>query len=239
MENSLEGKVAVITGASSGIGKASARAFAGLNIRMILNARRGKEIMELSEETGGIPVTGDITELDMSGKLLDTALSNFGKCDIIINNAGIIEVGEIGKIDIEKVAAMVRINVEASFRIIYTFLKYFKSVDSGYLINISSVMGTKVRPTNGAYAGTKYAVEALSESLRMELAGTNVKISCIEPGLVMTGLHKDWEVHPSVSMNIQHPLQPEDIAGQIVYLLNQPEHVRIPRLMILPSDHII
>ncbi len=239
MEISLKGKSAVITGVSSGIGRAAALRLAKEGVKLILTSRREKEVSELSRETNGIPVIGDITNSEMPAKLLESALSNYGRCDIVVNGAGNIEVGEIENINIDKVAGMVRVNVESAYRVIYTFLKHFKSVNNGYMINISSVMGTKVRATAGAYSGTKYAIEALSEALRLELAGTNVRISCIEPGLVLTELHKDWKVHPTVSMNIQHPLKPEDIAEQIVYVLKQPEYIRIPRIMILPSDHVI
>jgi NADP-dependent 3-hydroxy acid dehydrogenase YdfG len=235
----LKDKVAVITGASSGIGKAVAERFSKEGIKSIVTARRKKELDVLSKNTGAIPVTGDITEPDFPGILLDTAIKNYGRCDIIVNNAGIITRGTIETINIEKVSQMVRINVEAKFRISYTFLKYFKTRNSGHLINISSILGTKVRQTTGAYSGTKYAIEALSESLRMELAGTNVSVSCIEPGLVMTELHNEWDVHPSKMFNISKPLQPDDIAQQILFILKQPEHIRIPRLMILPGEHSI
>lgn len=107
------------------------------------------------------------------------------------------------------------------------------------MINISSVMGTKIRPTAGAYAATKFAVEALSEALRMELTGTNIRVSCIEPGLVMTELHKDWEVYPNESMGINHPLSVDDIVNSVRFILSQPDHVGIPKLMILPKDHNI
>lgn len=163
----------------------------------------------------------------------------FGRCDIVVNNAGVIEVGPIASIDTDKVCEMVRVNVEAAFRVAYTFIKHFVSTGEGHLINISSVLGTKVRPTAGAYAGTKYALEALSEALRMEVRGTRVAVTCIEPGLVMTELHRHWPVHPRESMNVPHPLRPEDVARTIAFVLSQPAHVRIPRLMILPGENAV
>lgn len=235
----LKDKVAVITGASSGIGKAVTERFSAEGIKSIITARRKNELNILSENTGAVPVEGDMTEPDLPRRLLELAIKQYGRCDIIVNNAGILTSGTIEEIDVEKVSQMVKINVEAAFRISYTFLKYFKTKNSGHLINISSILGTKARPTTGAYAGTKYAIEALSEALRMELAGTNVKVSCIEPGLVMTELHNEWEVHPSKKFNISKPLQPEDIAEQIIFILKQPDHIRIPRLMILPGEHSI
>ena len=235
----LKDKVDVITGASSGIGKAVTERFSLEGIKSIITARRKNELNMLSDNTGAVTVEGDITEPELPRRLLDLAIKQYGRCDILINNAGILTSGTIEEIDVEKVSQMVKINVEATFRISYTFLKYFKTRNSGHLINLSSVLGTKARPTTGAYAGTKYAIEALSEALRMELAGTNVKVSCIEPGLVMTELHNEWEVHPSKMFNISKPLQPEDIAEQIIFILKQPEHIRIPRLMILPGEHSI
>ncbi|UCH14778.1 MAG: SDR family oxidoreductase [Bacteroidales bacterium] len=235
----LKDKVAVITGASSGIGKAVTERFSLEGIKSIITARRKKELNKLSQNTGIMPVAGDITDPDLPRKLLDSAIKQYGRCDIIVNNAGILTSGKIEEIDVERVTQMVKINVEAAFRISYTFLKYFKAGNCGHLINISSVLGTKARPTTGAYAGTKYAIEALSEALRLELAGTNIRVSCIEPGLVMTELHNEWEVHPSKMFNISKPLQPEDIAEQIIFILKQPEHIRIPRLMILPGEHSI
>jgi NADP-dependent 3-hydroxy acid dehydrogenase YdfG len=148
-----------------------------------------------------------------------------------------IEAGSIDSINIDKVCEMVRVNVEAAFRVAYTFLRHFVRQGHGHLLNMSSVLGTKVRPTAGAYSGTKYAIEALSEALRMEVAGTPVAVTCIEPGLVLTRLHRDWPVHPTEGFNIPNPLQPEDVARCIPFLLSQPGHVRIPRLMILPSEH--
>lgn len=235
----IKDKVAVITGASSGIGMAIAKELGKREIKLVLTGRNEDKLNEICEELKAVSVIGDITKADVQNKLLEVAKKKYGRCDILINNAGTIEVGTIEEINIEKLTDMIRVNVEATFRITYLFLKEFKKMDSGHIINISSVMGTKVRQTAGAYSGTKYAIEALSEALRMELAGTNIKISCIEPGLVMTELHKDWDIHPSVGMGINNPLQPKDIAEKVLYLLDQPEHIRIPKIMILPSDHII
>jgi NADP-dependent 3-hydroxy acid dehydrogenase YdfG len=134
---------------------------------------------------------------------------------------------------------MVRVNVEAAYRLAYTALKHFKKVGEGILLNTSSVMGTKVRPTAGAYAGTKYAIEALSEALRMELANEDIQVVAIEPGLVLTELHDQWETHPSESMNISDPLQPADIARCVRFILEQPSRMRVARLMVLPRGHEI
>ena len=94
----------------------------------------------------------------------------------------------------------------------------------------------KTRPTAGAYSGSKYAIEAFSQALRLELAGTGIGVSCIGPGLVMTELHRHMPVHPAETLNIRNPLQPEDIARNVRYVLEQPEHIRIANMMILPED---
>ncbi len=235
--SNLSEKVAVITGASSGIGLAVARELHSHGMNLILTARSEDRLSPIKSELQATILAGNITEPSLPSNLLDLAISTFGRCDVVLNNAGIIEVGTIESINIDKVCEMVRVNVEGAYRVAYTFVKHFMAQGSGHLINLSSILGTKVRPTAGAYAGTKFAIEALSEALRMEVAGTRVAITCIEPGLVMTELHRNWSVHPSEGMNIPHPLQPEDIARCVSFILTQPAHVRIPRLMVLPSEH--
>jgi NADP-dependent 3-hydroxy acid dehydrogenase YdfG len=191
----------------------------------------------MSSETA--VVAGDICDRSVAAQLLSVALERSGQCDICVNNGGIIEVGSIEEIDVERVCEMVRINVEASFRIAYTFLKHFVSQGDGHLVNMSSALGKKVRATVGAYAGTKFAIEALSEALRLELSHSDVKVSSIQPGLVRSGLHNWWDAHPAEAMSISEPLQPEDVARMVLFVLEQPPRIRIPQLMILPKDHEI
>jgi NADP-dependent 3-hydroxy acid dehydrogenase YdfG len=236
---SIQSHTAVITGATSGIGEAAARRLISEGVRVVITGRNREKVESLAKELSCASVVGDITDPKLPALLLQNALQSYGRCDILINNAGVIVSGKIEEIEIERVCEMVRVNVEAAFRTAYTFLKHFKEKNSGELINISSVMGKKVRETVGAYAGTKWALEGFSEALRMELSNTPIRITCIEPGLVRTGLHREWQVQPSEMMHIQNPLTPEDIAEQIVHVLKQPEHIRIPQLMILPEGHVI
>ena len=233
----LKDKVAIITGASSGIGRAVARNLNEVGVKFILTGRREDHLTELKDELAHAAVlAGDISQDEMPQRLLTNALDTFGRCDIVFNNAGIIKAGSIAEIDIEDVCYMVRVNVEAAFRMAYVAVKHFKSTGSGYLLNTSSVLGTKVRPTAGAYAGTKFAIEALTEALRLELAKTNIGVSCVEPGLVQTDLHREWPEPPAQSLNIPRPLQPEDIARVVRFILEQPDHVRLPRILAVPSD---
>jgi NADP-dependent 3-hydroxy acid dehydrogenase YdfG len=206
-------------------------------VKLILTGRREDRLTELKDELAhAAMLTGDIIQEGMPQSLLAAALDTFGRCDIVFNNAGIIKAGSIDDIDIEDMCYMVRVNVEAAFRMAYVAVKHFKSTGSGYLLNTSSVLGTKVRPTAGAYAGTKFAIEALTEALRLELAKTNIGVSCVEPGLVQTDLHREWPVPPAQSLNIPRPLQPEDIARVVRFILEQPDHVRLPRILAVPSD---
>jgi len=231
-------KVALITGASSGIGYALARALKTEDFQVITTARRLEKLKELAIEESDI-FAGDLNSTDFQDKIINHIFSEYGKCDFLFNCAGILEVGTIEEIDIDKLTSMLRLNVETTFRLTYSVLKRFKKQGFGHVVNISSVLGTKVRPTAGGYAATKFAIEALSEALRMELTGTDIKISCIEPGLVITELHKDWKIHPKESMNIHEPLTVDNIIETVKFIIHQPTHVRIPKLMILPKDHNI
>jgi NADP-dependent 3-hydroxy acid dehydrogenase YdfG len=231
-------KIGLVTGASSGIGFAIARALQADNFKVIATARRLENLSKLNIDSNDI-FAGDLNSSDFQDKIVGYIFDKYGKCDFLFNCAGTIEVGTIDDINIDKLTSMIRLNVESTFRFTYILLKQFKKQGFGHVINISSVLGTKVRPTAGGYAATKFAMEALSEALRMELAGTNIKISCIEPGLVMTELHNDWKVHPKESMGVHEPLTVENIVETVRFIINQPDHVRIPRLMILPKDHNI
>jgi NADP-dependent 3-hydroxy acid dehydrogenase YdfG len=233
----LKDKVAVITGASSGIGRAVARNLNEAGVKLVLAGRREDRLSVLRDELNHAAIFPcDISESEMPESMLKTALDSFGQCDIVFNNAGVITVGSIDEINVEDICYMVRVNVEAAFRMAYVAVKHFNSTGSGFLINTSSVLGTKVRPTAGAYAGTKFAIEALTEALRLELVKTDIGVACVEPGLVQTELHRNWEVPPAQSLDVPRPLQPEDIARVVRFILEQPDHVRLPRILAVPAD---
>jgi len=233
----LKNKVAIITGASSGIGRAVAQNLNQAGLKFVLTGRREDRLKELKKELDFAEIiAGDITNPDLPDKLIKTALENFGRCDIVFNNAGVINMGTIEEISVEDICYMVRVNVEAAYRMAYVALKHFKSMGSGYLLNTSSIVGTKVRVTGGAYAGTKHAIEALTEGLRMELAKTDIAVACIEPGLVQTEIFRQWDEFPAKKFDTPNPLQPEDIARVVRFVLEQPEHIRIPRILAISAD---
>ena len=236
----LQDKVAIITGASSGIGRAVAHNLNEAGVNLVLAGRREARLAELKGKLAQAAILpGELTADEMPQNLLNMALDTFGRCDIVFNNAGVMTVGSIDEIDIEDICYMVRVNVEAAFRMAYVAVKHFKSIGSGFLLNTSSILGTKVRPTAGAYAGTKFAIEALTDALRIELARTRIGVACVEPGLVQTELHREWSVPPAQHLDIPKPLQPEDIARVVRFILEQPDHVRLPRILAVPADQDI
>ncbi len=241
MDSQNAGKVAVITGATGGIGSAIAKSLSRAGYSLVLNAPSNEKLSFLAAQLDGpcVVVAGNLRVESIPQMLLSAALQNFGRCDACFNNSGLLEAGTIEAIDIERICNMVRVNVEGAFRTAYTFLQYFVQMGHGHLVNTSSVLGKKVRPTVGAYAATKYAIEALSEALRVELSKTDVQISCIEPGLVRTGLHDRWETPPSELLGIEEPWEPEDIARMVLFVLEQPAHIQIPELMMAQQSHVV
>lgn len=229
-------KNCLVTGASSGIGYAIAEYLLSEGHSVTVTARRNNRMATLE---GATVLSGDLTRPEFQNQLFDSVTDNDAVCDYLFNCAGCIEVGTIEEFDVDRMAAMLRLNIEATFRLTYLFLKKFKQQGHGHVVNISSVMGTKVRPIAGPYSASKFAMEALSEALRMELAGSDIQVSCIEPGLVLTELHNRWKVHPKESMNIKEPLLTSDIVEAVKFIMKQPAHVRIPRMMLLPKDHTI
>ena len=237
---SLEGQAAVITGATSGIGFRVVCALSRRGVKLVLGGRRAEVLQRHCELLpDSLYLAGDIADPETPGKLIDLALERHGRLDIVVNNAGQNHNGPIEEVDVELICQMARVNVEAAFRVAYRAMQHFRKVGRGHLVNTSSVLGFKVRPYAGAYAGTKYAVEALSEALRLELAGTPIKVTCVEPGLVITDLHRDHERRPEVAQDVTEPLMPEEVAEMIVYALEQPDHISTPRLMILPQSQSI
>lgn len=232
----IAGKVVVATGASGGIGEAVVRNLRSAGAKLVITARSEDKLRAIADELGETAyIATEVTDPALPQRLLDLAVERFGRADILFNNAGVMHVGSIEETDVEKACEMVRINVEAVFRTALVFLKHFKRQGTGYLINTSSIAGVMIRPNIGAYAGTKHAVEAFTESLQMELAGTGVGVAAIEPGTVATGLYRDWDNRSRDWVNSEGVLAPEDIARAVRFILEQPDHVRIPRMLVLPA----
>jgi len=238
----LSGAVGIITGASSGIGRATAKVLSEAGAKLVVTGRRKEVLDQLVNEVAGdaVAVAGDITDPDLPRTLIDTAVDRFGRLDFVFSNAGIMNIGSVDEVDDEAMTSMVRTNVEAVVRLGYAALKVFKAQGHGDLITTSSILGMKVRPTVGVYAGTKYAVEAMTESWRMELAGTGVRAMVIEPGYTLTELQSHWKPEQKKMIkSITQPVQPADIARAVKFMLEQPPYVIIPRLLMVPAEQTI
>jgi NADP-dependent 3-hydroxy acid dehydrogenase YdfG len=231
-------KVAVITGATGAIGTAIAHSLSREGYLLVLSAPSSEKLRTLASQLSGpcVVVAGSLGSESMPETLLAAALNNFGRCDVCFNNSGLIEAGTVETLEIERLCTMVRVNVEGAFRMAYTFLKHFVRQGHGHLFNTSSILGKKVRPTVGAYAASKYAIEALSEALRMELGKSDVRVSSIEPGVVRTGLQEDWEVPPAALIGVEESMEPEAIAQMVVFILEDPAQMPIPQQAMMPRS---
>ncbi len=231
----LEGQVIIITGASSGIGKATAGVLSRAGMKCVLTGRAVERLEALAATLGEAAVcAGDITDPQLPGRLIATAQERFGRLDAVFNNAGVMNIGSVEDADIEALCRMIRVNYEALVRLSYHALRLFKQQRRGFLINTSSLAGLKTFPRFGVYNGTKFAVEALTDSLRMEMAGTGVRVACVAPGRTRTHLFDHWpedqKFNPADGM-----LDPEAIANAVRFVLEQPEDVVIPRMLVMPS----
>ena len=231
----LKDKVMVITGASSGIGMATARRLNRAGVKFVLNARSQDKLEALASELDkAVCVTGDMVAPETSQQILDATLSEFGRVDIVFNNAGVMHIGSIEEVDIEVLCDMVRLNFESVVRMSYLALRQMKKQESGFLINSSSLAGLKAFAQIGPYCGTKFAVEALTDALRMELAGTGIKVAAIEPGRTKTELFSHWPDEKKFKPE-NGLIEADDIARCIEFILVQPQEVLIPRMVVVPA----
>ncbi len=231
----LKDKVMVITGASSGIGMATARRLNRAGVKFVLNARSQDKLEALASELdNAVCVTGDMVAPETSQQILDATLSEFGRVDIVFNNAGVMHIGSIEEVDIEVLCDMVRLNFESVVRMSYLALQQMKKQESGFLINSSSLAGLKAFAQIGPYCGTKFAVEALTDALRMELAGTGIKVAAIEPGRTKTELFSHWPDEKKFKPE-NGLIEADDIARCIEFILVQPQEVLIPRMVVVPA----
>ena len=242
----LEGKVAVVTGASSGIGEATAEALAAEGASVVLAARREERLADLSkriEEGGGkvLAVACDVADEGQAHGLIQKATEEFGRVDILVNNAGVMLLSTVGKGLSDQWRQMFDVNVLGLLYTTDAAIESMKRQGSGHLVNISSVAGRKVtRDSSGVYAGSKFAVGAISEGLRQELLQNNIRVTIVEPGAVETELTDhitDEDARESLGglLNLEI-LQAEDIANAIVYAVTQPERVSVNEILIRPTQ---
>ena len=242
----LDGKVAVVTGASSGIGEATAEALAAEGAAVVIAARREDRLTDLVEriqEGGGrvLAAVCDVTDESQAHGLIHKAEEEFGGVDILVNNAGVMLLSSVGKGLSEEWRQMFDVNVMGLLYATDAAIEVMRRLGGGHLVNISSLAGRKVpRDSSGVYAGTKHAVNAISEGLRQELLEDNIRVSIVGPGAVDTELPDhitDEDAREGLSglMNLER-LQAEDIADAIVYAVTQPERVSVNEILIRPTQ---
>lgn len=242
----LDGKVVVVTGASSGIGEATVRALTTEGAAVVAGARRKERLDGLVEEVGRgggkvIAVECDVTDEEQAHDLVKKAVDEFGHIDILVNNAGVMLLSEVGKGLSDQWQQMFQVNVMGLLYVTDAAIEHMKEQGSGHIVNISSVAGRKVtRASSGVYAGSKHAVVAISEGLRQELLENNIRVTVVEPGAVATELTHhitDEDAREAVSsLHELDILHSEDVANAIVYAASQPERVSVNEILIRPTQ---
>jgi NADP-dependent 3-hydroxy acid dehydrogenase YdfG len=242
----LDGDVALVTGASSGIGRATAKTLADAGAAVAVTARRTDRIEALAEEIedeGGeaLPITADVTETDDVERMIEQTREELGGLDVLVNNAGVMLLAPVIRADLEDLQQMLDVNLMGLMAATRKALPGMLEQDSGHIVNISSVAGRRANETSGGYAATKFGVNAFSESLRKETADSGVRVTVIEPGAVDTELGQhipDEQVQERMAEMVQDMtvLQPEDIAAAIRYAVTQPPRVSVNELLVRPTD---
>ncbi len=244
MDNNIEGKVIVITGASSGLGEAAARHLSNAGAIVVLGARRAERIQALAEEisaSGGkaTAITTDVTKYDQVKKLIDTAMQTYGRIDVMINNAGLMPHSLLERLKIDEWNQMIDVNIKGVLYGIAAALPYMKQQKSGHIINVSSVAGHKVTFAGAVYAATKHAVRALSEGLRQEVKPYNIRTTIISPGAVATELPNSI-TEEDVAKNIKgfyerYAIPADSFARSVAFAISQPDDVDINEILYRPT----
>lgn len=240
--STVEGKVIIITGASSGIGEATAKKFAREGGKVVLASRREGRLLKLKaaiEQEGGeavVKVT-DVTSYEQVEALAEFAIETFGKIDVMFNNAGLMPLSFMDKLKVDEWDRMIDVNVKGVLYGIAAVLPYMQERNSGHIITTSSVAGHGVFPSGTVYCGTKFAARIFMEGLSKELAQTNIKTTSISPGVVQTEL-ASFITDPDIKPLFEDPDMPsltsEDIASAVYYAVSQPEGVAVNEVIVRP-----
>jgi NADP-dependent 3-hydroxy acid dehydrogenase YdfG len=244
MRNNIEGKVVVITGASSGLGEATARMLSAQGALVALGARRAGRIQSLAGElnsSGGkaLAVTTDVTHADQVKALVDAAAQAFGRIDVMINNAGLMPSSPLERLKIEDWDRMIDVNIKGVLYGIAAVLPYMKQQKSGHIINVSSVAGHKIRPGGTVYSATKHAVRVISEGLRLEVKPYNIRTTILSPGAVATELPGSI-TEPDIAEGMQKfyaevAIPADSFARMVAFAISQPEEVDINEILFRPT----
>jgi NADP-dependent 3-hydroxy acid dehydrogenase YdfG len=240
--NGLKDRVVMITGASSGFGKEAAKMCVGLGAKVVLGARREKNLQELCDELGSDSSTykvADVTSKEQMHALAEHGIKTFGRIDSLVNNAGVMPLSLLEKGRTDEWDQMIDVNIKGVLYGIDSVYSHMLERESGQIINISSVAGKRVMPGSAVYSGTKYAVRAISEGLRLESSG-KLQVTCIYPGAFTTELAfsiKDESMMQAlISRGLGDIAQPaERVAEAIIYALQQDPGVSVNEIVIRPT----
>lgn len=230
----LQDKTVVVTGASSGIGAATALELSKAGARVVLTARRADRLEEVAASLPGehALLIADIADHATPQALLDLGLARFGRVDALINNAGFMVTGRVGKIDVDALSRLIAVNYEAVVRATYLFAPVFRDQGAGAIINVSSIGAHMMTPKLSVYSGLKRAIEIFTDALRVELAGTGVKLGCITPGSVATEVFdgiwpESWK---------EGAIEASDVGEAVRFMLEQPDRSNVANLMLYSSQ---
>jgi NADP-dependent 3-hydroxy acid dehydrogenase YdfG len=250
MARHLEGTVALVTGASSGIGEAAALALAAEGATVAIAARRRDRLEQVVERIGNdadvLVIETDITDEAAARAMVERTVTEFGRLDTVVNNAGVMLLGPIVDAPVEEWRRMVQLNLLGLLYTTHAALPHLLDAAGreprrvADLVNVSSVAGRAARQGSGVYNATKFGVGAFSESLRQEVTGRHVRVSLVEPGAVRTELagHNRPEVLETLRANFSQTeiMRAEDIAESIVFTVTRPRHVAVNEVLIRPTE---
>ncbi|MBD3882883.1 SDR family NAD(P)-dependent oxidoreductase [Phormidium tenue FACHB-886] len=244
--SSLKDKVVIVTGASSGIGEATAIALAQQGAKVAIVARRSDRLEALAQRIQGnggevLSVAADVADEAQVRNFVSQTKSRWGQVDILINNAGVMLLGMIDGANTEDWRRMMNINVLGLMYATHAVLPLMKAQGQGHIVNISSVAGRVANAGSGVYNASKWAVNAFSEALRKEVYQNNIRVTIVEPGLVATELpthitDAGAKERAAGFYGSLKNLDSEDIAAAIVYATSQPPHVNVNEILIRPTE---
>jgi NADP-dependent 3-hydroxy acid dehydrogenase YdfG len=246
----LEGTVALVTGASSGIGEATALKLAELGAGVALVARRRDRIQELAGRIGdrALPIEADVGSQEQAQAAVERTVSELGRLDTLVNNAGVMLLGPVQGAPIEEWERMLQVNLAGLLYCAHAAVPHLlrAAEDSprqvADMVNISSVAGRRASLGSGVYNLTKHGVGAFSESLRQEVAQRHVRVSLVEPGAVETELpsHNRPEIQEQLAQRFGdiERLKAPDIADAIAYIVTRPRHMAVNEILIRPSEQV-
>ena len=233
----LAGKVVVVTGASRGLGKAIAQAFAAEGAQLVLGARTMSELEAVARELGALAVQTDVREPSELYALVDAAVAEFGRLDVMVNNAGLAIYGPFGDVAEDDFYLMVATNLKGTFFGSQAAFQVMKAQHSGLIINISSIAGKLHLPNESAYNATKWAVNGFTGTLRLEAEKFGVKVSCVCPGGIATPFWGEMDFYPFPTDVIDPQrdfMRPEEVARTVVDIARGSDGYVIPEVVMTP-----